>query len=149
MAHATVRGLLGEWTLAENETVLLDMEASIEHLSRGTVRHADTLVIIVEPYYRALETAGRIAALAPQLKIPRMIAVGNKIRTPDDEQAVRAYCSTHGLDVAALIPFEDRVTAADREGLSFLDIAPDSVMVEQINILADKLSEPLTAARVR
>lgn len=130
--------------------MLLDMEASIEHLSRGTVRHADTLVIIVEPYYRALETAGRIAALAPQLKIPRMFAVGNKIRTPDDDQAVRAYCSAHNLDVAAMIPFEDLVTAADREGRSFLDIAPDSPVVEQVKILADRLSEPLAvAANVR
>ncbi len=122
------------------------MEASIEHLSRGTVRHADTLVIIVEPYYRALETAGRIAALAPQLKIPRMFAVGNKIRSTDDEQAVRAYCSAHALTVAAMIPFEDRVTTADREGRSFLDIAPDSPVVEQVNILADRLGEPYTAA---
>lgn len=126
--------------------MLLDMEASIEHLSRGTVRHADTLVIIVEPYYRALETAGRIAALAPQLKIPRMFAVGNKIRTPDDAQAVRAYCSAHDLDVAAMMPFEDRVTAADREGRSFLDFAPDSPLVQQVKVLADRLSEPLPAA---
>jgi len=121
------------------------MEASIEHLSRGTVRHADTLVIIVEPYYRALETAGRIAALAPQLKIPRMFAVGNKIRTPEDEQAVRAYCTTHNLEVAATLPFEEQVTAADRQGLSFLDVAPHSPVVEQIKRLADRLSEPHAA----
>ena len=47
-----------------DEITVLDMEASIEHLTRGTVRNVDVLLVITEPYYRSLETTGRVVPLA-------------------------------------------------------------------------------------
>jgi CO dehydrogenase maturation factor len=123
------------------------MEASIEHLSRGTIKHAEHLLIVVEPYYRAMETAGRIAVLAPQLGITHVLAVANKVRTPDEERALRAYCDEHGLEIGCLLPFDDRVTAADRDGRPFLDAAPDSDFVREIERLADRLSAAHASAR--
>ncbi len=136
--------MLGELSAEDHEAILLDMEASIEHLSRGTIRHAQTLLIVVEPYYRALETAGRIAALAPQLGIPQVMAVGNKVRSGEDEQAIRAYCGQHDIQLAAIVPYDDRVGEADRRGLALLDHAADSPAVRQIEQLAKRLTEPVT-----
>jgi CO dehydrogenase maturation factor len=138
--HATVRGLMGEMVLQERDALVLDMEASIEHLSRGTIASAECLLIVVEPYYRALETAGRIAKLAPQLGIPEVLAVGNKVRGGNDEAAIRAYCAQHGIPVAVIVPYDDRVGEADRRGIALLDHAPDSRAVQVITSLADRLA---------
>jgi len=123
------------------------MEASIEHLSRGTIKHAEHLLIVVEPYFRAMETAGRIAALAPQLGIPHVLAIANKVRTSDEEGALRAYCAERELEIGCLLPFDDRVTAADRNGHSFLDAAPESQFVHEIERLADRLTAAHASAR--
>jgi len=137
--HATVRGLMGEMVLHERDVILLDMEASIEHLSRGTIAHAERLLIVVEPYYRALETAGRIAKLAPQLGIPEVMAVGNKVRSENDEAAIRAYCTQHVIPIGAMVPYDDGVGEADRRGIALLDHAPDSRAVQAIAQLASRL----------
>lgn len=116
------------------------MEASIEHLSRGTIRNVDTLLIVVEPYYRAMETAGRIAALAPHLGIPSMLAIANKVRADSDEGAIRSYCEAHSLEVSTILPADERIVQCDREGGSFLDFAPDSQFVAGVAALADRLT---------
>ncbi|MDQ6713493.1 MAG: AAA family ATPase [Candidatus Dormibacteraeota bacterium] len=138
--HATVRGLMGELVLEKRDVIVLDMEASIEHLSRGTIAHAERLLIVVEPYYRALETAGRIARLAPQLGIPDVMAIGNKVRGGEDEAAIRTYCAQHNLQIGAMVPYDDRVGEADRRGMALLDYAPDSRAVEAILGLSSRLA---------
>ncbi len=138
--HATVRGLMGELVLERRDVIVLDMEASIEHLSRGTIAHAERLLIVVEPYYRALETAGRIARLAPQLGIPDVMAIGNKVRGGEDEAAIRTYCAQHNLPIGAMVPYDDRVGEADRRGMALLDYAPDSRAVEAIVGLSNRLA---------
>lgn len=115
------------------------MEASLEHMSRSTVRSVDVLVVITEPYYRSLETAGRLVRLARQLAIPRIVAVANKIRTEDEEQAVRTYLSGVGVELAGIIPYDDAVRSADAGGAALLDASPDSSAVAAIAGVADEV----------
>ncbi len=75
-AHATVAALLADLGDRPRTVTIVDMEASPEHLSRGTTRYVDALLLVAEPYYRALETARRLAALATELPIPRVGVVG-------------------------------------------------------------------------
>ena len=69
---------------------VVDLEAGLEHLSRGTARHVDTLLLIAEPYFKSLEAAQRSFALAKDLGISRIQMVANKIRSPRDEDNRRA-----------------------------------------------------------
>jgi len=125
---------------------ILDTEASIEHMTRGTVRTADAVLLVTEPYYRSLETTGRLAPLARELGIPHVWAVANKLRTPRDEAAVREYCNRHEVEVLAMVPFDERVTEADNQGLALLDYAPDSPAVREIARLVEQLVGRLGAA---
>jgi CO dehydrogenase maturation factor len=136
-----VRGLLGELIEQSAQLTIVDMEASIEHMSRGTVRHVDTLLVVVEPYYRSLETAGRIAPLARELGIRRVFAVANKIRSEQDEAAVLQYCARHDLEVVARLPFDEAIAEADRNGVAVIDHAPDAPAVREIERLARRLEE--------
>lgn len=137
-AHAVARGLTGHLA-GEAEVVVLDMEAGLEHLGRGTTEHVDVLLIVVEPYFRALETATRIHELAVQLSLPRILVVGNRVRNAEEEEAVRQFCERHGLDLAAVIPFDEAVVMAEMSGVAPLDYAPDSPVVQAAAGLARKL----------
>lgn len=132
--------MLGELVAGGEDVAILDMEASIEHMSRGTVRNVDTLLVVVEPYFRALETASRMAELARGLGIPRVFAVANKVHDAADETAVREYCARHDLEVVSVVPFDRAVVEADRAGLALIDHAPDAPAVREIQRLAHELT---------
>ena len=116
------------------------MEASIEHLSRGTLRHVDVLLVITEPYYRSLETLGRMVPLARELGIKQMYVVANKVHGPREEEAIRHYCAERELEILALLPFDEDVLDADQSGTPILDRYPDSAYVKEVEQLQKKLS---------
>ena len=127
------------------------MEAGIEHLKRGTLEHAEVLLIVVEPYFKSLEAAGRIAELARGLGVPTLYAVANKVQSERDEAAIRAYCAEHDLPVLAVVPLDPDVAEAERVGQAVLDRAPDAAAVRAIKDLARALravESPRVEARV-
>ncbi len=125
--------------MQENDITILDMEASIEHLSRGTLRNVDTLLLVTEPYYRSLETLGRMIPLARELGIKQAFAVANKVRSQRDEEAIRRYCAERDIEVIAVLPFDEAVHDADQDGLPVLDAGPHSAYVTNVELLAEKL----------
>ncbi len=110
-AHAVVSSLLQDLGSADR-LVVVDMEASPEHQSRGTVRHVDAIWLIVEPYYRSLETVRRMALLVAELPVPLLAPVGNKVRSVQDEDAIKEFCDRHGLGLAGTVPWSDEVVSA-------------------------------------
>ncbi|MBA2573427.1 MAG: AAA family ATPase [Actinomycetota bacterium] len=116
--HATVRNLLAD-ALVEVDVTLVDMEAGLEHLSRsgGTLAYADVLVVVCEPTRKSVLTAARTSALAAELGIPHVLAVGNKARTPEDVQFFTDALAAEGIELAGVLPYDARVAADDRAGL--------------------------------
>ncbi len=139
-AHATVSGLLADALHEDDLVTILDLEASPEHLSRGTTRHVDALLLITEPYYRSLETARRMSALAAELPIPYLGVVANKVRTAEDSAAIVEFCERHNLPRAGEVPWSDEVTMADKMGVPVIDGDPDGPIVAAINAIADHLT---------
>ena len=137
--HATVRSLLAELVGSSRGPTIADMEAGLENFSRGTPRHVDALFVVMEPYFRSLETASRAVELGRELGIPRIAAIANKVRTPEDETAIRDFCGARGIEVAAWIPFDESVLAAERAGHALLDAPGRSPAVAAISDLADSL----------
>lgn len=138
-AHATVSALLADLGTRTGTITVIDMEASPEHLSRGTVRHADVLLLVTEPYFRSLETIRRLAALAAELPIPRVAVVVNKVRSVEDGQAVAEFCDRHDLARWGEVPWADEVVQADLAARPLLDAAPEGPTVAAIGALAARL----------
>jgi CO dehydrogenase maturation factor len=134
-----VRGLLGELATGTNgETMTItDMEASIEHMSRATIRHVDAILMVTEPYFRSLETVGRMAPLAQELGIEHIWAVANKVRSARDEEIIRSYCAEHGVELAAVVPWDEAIQDADREGRALMDYEPEAPAVTAVGRIAD------------
>lgn len=132
---------MGEIVSESDEITVMDMEASLEHLSRGTIKHVDVLLVVTEPYYRSLETARRTVPFARGLGINHIYAVVNKFRSAEDEKAVTDFCRRHDLEIVSKIPFDSDVTAADLQGTSLYDFNPDSPVVKEVEKLAAALRE--------
>ncbi len=115
--HATVRSLLSD-ALGHVDLTLVDMEAGLEHLSRsgGTLAHADVLLVVCEPTRKSVLTAARTAALAAELGIAEVIAVGNKARGIEDAEFFRGALAAEGITLAGVLPYDAEVAAADRAG---------------------------------
>ena len=139
-AHAVVSSLLEDLS-GPDRLVVVDMEASPEHLSRGTVRHVDVVWLVAEPYYRSLETVRRMAALVDELPVARLAVVANKVRTTDDEQAIREFCERHGYELAGVVPWSDEVVAADRARVPVIAWPGASEVVTAVSAVAGVLSE--------
>ena len=134
-----MRSLVGEIVSSSKDITVMDMEASIEHMSRGTVRYVDALLVVLEPYYRSMETAGRTVPLARELGIKRIYGIGNKLRSAEDGEAIAAYCRNHDLELIAKIPFDDSVVEADRTGRAVIDYDVTAPIVEELARVADFL----------
>jgi CO dehydrogenase maturation factor len=140
-AHATISAVLADLGDHRDVTTIVDLEASPEHLSRGTARHVDVLALVTEPYYRSLETTRRLARLASELPIPRITAVANKVRSADEASAVAEFCRRHEIDLLGTVPWSADVVDADVARVPLLDSAPDGEVVAAIAELAPRLLE--------
>src|SRR6266511_1263177 len=130
--HATVRSVIEVASDAPQDVCILDTEASPEHLSRGTARYADTMLTVVEPYFKSMETARRMTVLARDLGLKHVALIANKIRDDGERAAVEEFAADRGIDIAAVIPYDERLPEAERARAAPLDYAPDGPAVAAI-----------------
>lgn len=139
-SHTCVREIIHTAMTDENDRVtVLDMEASMEHMKRGTAKHVDTMITIVEPYYRSLEAAGRFASMAKELGIKQVYAVANKVKNDREQEAINQFCSSRKLEVLETIPFDEQVGEADLQGLSIMDFDKNAKIIKHLRSLAVQL----------
>ena len=140
--NALLRSLVTYLLLRRDEVLILDMEAGVEHLGRGTAGAVDALIVVVEPGRRSLQTAHSIRALARDLGIQRVVAVGNKVASPSDETFIAEQLP--GLPILGFLPTDPQAIEADRRGLAVYAQAP--LLVERARAIVDRLTQPGGAA---
>jgi len=143
--NALLQALLAHLLVARDEVVILDMEAGIEHLGRGTAKAVDRLIVVVEPGRRSIETAYRIDKLAQDIGLQNVVVVGNKIRNKSDRESIIA--SLPGFEFLGFIPYDQAIVDADLANLPILD-SSQQIIAETRNIYRALLSTSQTAKSV-
>jgi CO dehydrogenase maturation factor len=121
---ALLQALVSHLLLQRDEVVILDMEAGIEHLSRGTARAVDKLIIVVEPGRRSLETARTIKTLAQDLGLKNIAAVGNKIRSEADRKFIES--NLPDIEILGFIDYDPAINNADLANQSLFAASPST-----------------------
>jgi CO dehydrogenase maturation factor len=121
------------------DVCLLDIEASLEHFAQNKALHADTMLVVVEPYLRSLETGRRMIGLGRQLSPDRIELVVNKLRDERELEAVHELAASTGVEIAGVIPYDAGLMTAERAGLAPLDFDPQGTAVLAIGELAERL----------
>ncbi|MEM3874285.1 MAG: P-loop NTPase [Candidatus Bathyarchaeia archaeon] len=137
-ANAVVRSLLRHLVVERDEAVVLDLEAGVEHMGRGTARHVDVMLVVVNANVKALETAKRIHELGVKAGMSRILLVGNKIENEAQREAVEAFANANGLEVLDFLPFDPKVVEAEMRGETPLKYG-DTPAIKAIERLCDKL----------
>jgi CO dehydrogenase maturation factor len=115
-ANAVIRALLRHLVVERDEVVLLDMEAGVEHLGRGTAKHVDTMLIVTDSSIKSLETAKHIHKLAKDAGIKQVFLVGNKVATELQRDAIKKFAEHNSLNVLDFVPFDEKVVKAEMHG---------------------------------
>jgi CO dehydrogenase maturation factor len=109
-----LKNLVRHIVLARDEAVVLDMEAGLEHLSRGTAGAVDRLLVVVEPGRRSIETANQIRRMAGDIGVSQLSFVGNKIRTAKDKTFLIEQMPD--FEFLGFISYQSTIIEADLEG---------------------------------
>jgi len=120
--NVLLRRLISHLILKRDEVVILDMEAGIEHLTRGTTAGVDAFIVVVEPGQRSIQTARQIESLARGLGVRDVYVVGNKIQRPSDRVFLESQLE--GMKFLGFMTWSDEVSKADLEGRSPYDASP-------------------------
>jgi len=136
--NVLIRALVSDLVLHNDQALIMDMEAGIEHLGRGTARGVDAMVVVVEPGQRSIDSAHRIIAMADDIGLKNIKFVLNKVASSGDEGFVRGALA--GREVLGVVPYCEDLRRVDRNGKSVLDGLRNEVLQEFKNILG-KLTE--------
>lgn len=120
-----------------DDVAILDMEAGIEHLGRGTADSVDVFVVVVEPGSRSVQTAETVRALAADIGVRDVVAVGNKVRGEADVAYLRDALGD--VPLVGTLPESEGVRAADREGTS--PYGTDETFTEALRAIARALED--------
>lgn len=130
--NAFLKELVGHLLLEEKDVVIMDMEAGIEHLGRGTSRDVDAFLIVVEPAKRSIETARHIIELVLELGVKCYYIIANKVRGEVDCAFVKRYFSNDYI--LGMLPYSDDIAQSGKadNGISIEDITPINVMLDRL-----------------
>ena len=134
--NSFLQALVNSLILGEQDTVILDMGAGIEQLTRGTAMGVDVLVIVTEPSKVSAQTVKVLQQLALELGIPRVVVIGNKVRNAKDEGFLRDRFSSEQL--IGLIPYSDELLEMSINTGS--DELPEGSLGVKLNTIYQKIT---------
>lgn len=135
--NVLLKNLVRHLLVQREEALIIDMEAGLEHLGRGSTGYVDALMIVVEPGQRAINTAKQIKKLGEDLKIKNMMIVGNKVTSDQDRKIIEESLSD--FPVLGHMSFNPMILQADREGKSPYDI--DEKVKEEVRGILTELEK--------
>lgn len=133
--HIILKRVISHLLLQENDIIIMDMEAGLEHLGRGTADFMDRFVVVVEPGARSIQTYKQVRSLAADLGITKIGVVANKIRNAEDEQYILERIPKE--DFLGFIHYNPSVINADRQGVSPYDFGGE--IIDEIRKIKERI----------
>lgn len=138
--NVLLKSLLSYILIERGESVIVDMEAGLEHLGRGTAEYVDVLIVVVEPGQRSFQTAYQVRKLSQDLGIQRLYIVGNKVMDVSDDEFIRK--NLEGFTVLGSMSYNEKIIDADKRGVSPFDI--DEKIKTEVEHIVDVLYGQVT-----
>jgi len=134
---ALLKSLLSHLVLSRSDVVIMDMDAGVENLGRGTARAVDAFIIVVEPGQRSFQTARAVRDLGKDLGIERYYIVGSKARDERDRQFITD--NLPDFEVLGFINYHTEIAEADRLGKNVFETAPEAA--DEVRGIKNKLEQ--------
>jgi len=141
---ALLKSLVSHLVLSRSEVVIMDMDAGVENLGRGTAKSVNAFIIVVEPGQRSFQTARAIRDLAKDLGVKKCYIVGSK--THDDDERKFIIDNLPDFEVLGFINYHPEIAEADRLGKSVFETAPAAVA--EAETIKRKLEQTISRKQV-
>ncbi|MCI6730829.1 MAG: carbon monoxide dehydrogenase accessory protein CooC [Lachnospiraceae bacterium] len=135
--HVILKRLISHLMLNSDDVVIMDMEAGLEHLGRGTAENMEQFVVVIEPGARSIQTYKNVKRLASQLGIKQVRVVANKVRNKEDEEFISTCIPAEGL--LGFIHYNPDVIEADRRGESPYDFSETAI--QEVRAIKERLEK--------
>ena len=135
--HVMLKAILSSLVLRKDDVVIMDMEAGLEHLGRGTASIMDQFIVVVEPGARSIQTYEKVKQLASDIGVTKVSVVGNKIRGEEDKAFIESRIPKDVI--LGYISYNSEVIDADRSGVSPYDVSEKAVEeIRQIKAVMER-----------
>jgi len=138
-ANTVIRALLHHIIVKRKKVVVIDMEAGVEHMGRGTAEHVDTMLIVTDSSLKSMETAKKLYALTQDLGIKKAFIIGNKVANSEEGKLIEKFTSQNSMQLLGLIPYDELILKVDRSGETPLKYTAVSKGVASIRKIGEKL----------
>jgi len=98
--------------------IVMDNEAGLEHVARGTLPHVDTMLLISDCSRRGIQAVARIAEMIREMNLnpARMGLIVNRAPEGKLDDGVKAEIEKHGLTLLGVLPHSEAVYRCDCDG---------------------------------
>lgn len=127
------RALVTDLVLFKNDTLIMDMEAGIEHLGRGTAQAVDVMLVALEPGQRSVDCALTVERMSREIGIKRVVFVANKVTGEADREFLREALPKR--EILAFFPYRNQIRDADRDGVSPYDCLDDETRGQYLEMI--------------
>ena len=135
--HVMLKAILSSLSFRKDDVVIMDMEAGLEHLGRGTASNMDQFIVVIEPGSRSVQTYHNVKRLASDLGVKTVRVVANKIRDEKDEEFIRSVIPAQ--DLLGFMHWSPEIMDADRQGKSPYDFCPAAIEeIRKIKAILDR-----------
>ena len=134
---ALLKSLVSHLVFRTSDIVIMDMDAGVEHLGRGTAKAVDAFIIVVEPGQRSFQTARSIKVLASDIGVRQYFIIGSKITNESDKELIRK--SLPDFEILGYLDYNPEIIEADKKGVSVFEASPKAV--KQIGEIKNKLDQ--------
>ena len=98
--------------------VVMDNEAGLEHVARGTLPHVDTMLLISDCSRRGIQAVGRLAEMIREMNLNpgQMGLIVNRAPGGVLDDGIKAEIEKHGLTLFGVLPQDEAVYRCDCDG---------------------------------
>ena len=133
--HVLLKRVVSNLIVGRDEVVILDMEAGLEHLGRGTADFVDRFIVVIEPGARSVQTYKKVKQLSADLGVKKVNVVANKIRSDDDKNFLKEHIPES--EFIGFIDYSEELIDADRKGCAPYDTG--GVAIDEIREIKEKI----------
>ena len=135
--NVILKRIISNLVLHREDVVILDMEAGLEHLARGTTSGMEQFIVVIEPGARSIQTYRNVKRLALDLGVHQVRVVASKVRDEQDEIFIREKIP--GEDFLGFIHYHPNIIRADRMGVSPYDCCGE--LVQEVKEIIKRMEE--------
>ncbi|MBD3339120.1 MAG: AAA family ATPase [Candidatus Lokiarchaeota archaeon] len=139
--NALIRTLLYNLFVKRDEVVIVDFEAGLEHLGRGTAKGIDVMLVITEPSLKSLELCSKIIKLSKKLGVINIFLIANKVHDDTELEVIYKVIEDWDVPLYHSIPYDPEIVKADLKGVPPIDQNSDSNALNALKSLYSKLKQ--------